>query len=79
MSLYNSDKEEIQEMIDEKIDTMGKEGIFSQETKRVLILCIVIVIVAILFFGTIMFTSKEKTKRINIEKFGEYNKSAEEI
>lgn len=75
MSLYNSDKEEIEKMIDEKIDTMGKEGIFIQD----LMLCIAIVIVAILFFGTIMFTSKEKTKRINIEKFGEYNKSAEEI
>lgn len=62
MSLYNSDKEEIEEMIDEKIDTMGKEGIFSQETKRVLILCIVIVIVAILFLELSCLQVKKKQK-----------------
>lgn len=39
----------------------------------ILCLCISIIIITIfaMFFGTICFTSVEKTKRVQIEKFGE--------
>lgn len=41
------------------------------EVKQILVVCICVVIIAAMFFGTICYTSEQKTKRVQIEKFGE--------
>lgn len=65
MSLYDSDREEIEKMIESRM-TEAPEG-----TKQILICCIGIILIFTMFFGTICYTSVQKTKRIQIEKFGE--------
>ena len=73
--MYKDDKEEVQKMIDESIKNaqIKANKVISEEIQSNLILLIMVVTIAILFFNTIKYTSNQKTIRKNIEKFGEYN------
>lgn len=65
MSLYREDKEEVREICKEEIG-QAKEG-----TKQITIVLMAVIIIFTMFFMTIMHCSNEKTKRLQIEKFGE--------
>ena len=69
MRLYDSDKKEIEKMIEERLTAFPE--IMAMKTNQLAIVVVAILLAIIMFFSTLIFCSKEKTKRIQIEKYGE--------
>ena len=73
MSLYDSDKEEIKKMINERIKETPE--IVEKETRQILIVVIGVVALGVMLFGTICFGIHNGTERkkydYQIQTYGE--------